>query len=230
MNLLKIGNKIIKKNGIILQRPVYVPPVGPVLIYSDLRENTASSNGTVVHNVQIGNYKYHLVQISEKISSTSGACDLWLQFNNMSGIWPSPAHNQYMWRFRSHNSWKYSHPIRCCQLNTQTNPGDWCTDLQADAKTRSPQDNETCYYYKASSSSTVPKSTTYVTHSLLVDNTSGTAKHYIDGAYTCYGNLVTNGVFNSVAKVCETRMYYIYKDIYIYGSEDEQDLLDIITG
>ena len=201
-------------------------PAGPVLIYSDTTENT-STDGTAVYNVSLGNYRYNLLQVKEKITDTAGACDLWIEFNNISGTWPS--HSQYVWRFRSHNRWRYSHPIRCCQLNTDTNPADWCTDLQSDAKTRSPQDNETCYYYKSSLSSTVPKSTTYAVQSLLIDNTLGTAKHYIDGAYTCYGNLVTNGIFRSIAKVRETSMYYIYKDLYIYGSDDEQDLLDIIT-
>lgn len=206
--------------------PAGVTPT-PTLIYSNLTEDK-SSDGTVVYNVSLGNYRYNLVQISERISSTNGACDLWLEFNNVSGTWP--AHSANVWRFRSHNIWRYSHPIRCCQLKTDSNPADWCTDLQTDAKTRSPQDNETCYYYKNSSSSTVPKSTTYVVHSLLIDNTLGTARHYIDGAYTCYGNLVTNGVFNSVAKVRETGMYYYYKNIYIYGSDDDSGLLNIIRS
>lgn len=205
-----------------------VEPDATVLLYSDTTENTSSSSVAYTYNVSLGNYQYTLFQIDEKLSSTSGACDMWIEFNGKTGIWAS--HASDVWRFRSHNRYRYSHPIRCCVLNTATNPADWCNNLQSDAKTYTPLDSETCYYYKTSSTSTNPNSTTYVTHSLLIDNSTGIAKHYINGNYTCNGNLVTGNKFTGLAKVRETGMYYYYKNVYIYGSSNITDLERIIAG
>lgn len=193
------------------------------LIYSNTNTDT-QANATITYNVSLGNYPYILFQISQRISSTSGACDMWIEFNGKTGTWP--AHAADIWRFRSHNNWRNYQPIRCCQLYTNTNPADWCDNLQSNVTRRSPQDSETCYYYNQSS----PNSTTYAVHSLLINNSTGIAKHYIDGNYTCNGNLVTGGTFTAIAKVRETGMYYYYKDIYIYGSSSESELERIITG
>lgn len=198
-------------------------PDKTVLIYSDLNENL-DANTTVTYNVNLGNYPYLLFQISQRISSTSGACNMWIEFNGKTGTWP--AHAADIWRFRSHNNWRNYQPIRCCELYTHTNPADWCDNLQTNCTRRSPQDSETCYYYNQSS----PNSTTYAVHSLLINNTTGIAKHYINGNYTCNGNLVTGGTFTAIAKVRETGMYYYYKDVYIYGATNESDLEHIITG
>ena len=193
------------------------------LIYSNTSQDT-QANATITYNINLGNYPYTLFQISQRISSTSGACDMWLEFNGKTGTWP--AHSADIWRFRSHNNWRNYQPIRCCELYTHTNPADWCDNLQANCTRRSPQDSETCYYYNQSS----PNSTTYAVHSLLINNSTGIAKHYIDGNYTCNGNLVTGGTFTAIAKVRELSMYYYYKDIYIYGSSNESELERIITG
>lgn len=193
------------------------------LIYSNTNTDT-QANATITYNVSLGNYPYILFQISQRISSTSGACDMWIEFNGKTGTWP--AHAADIWRFRSHNNWRNYQPIRCCQLYTNTNPADWCDNIQSNVTRRSPQDSETCYYYNQSS----PNSTTYAVHSLLINNSTGIAKHYIDGNYTCNGNLVTGGTFTAIAKVRETGMYYYYKDIYIYGSSSESELERIITG
>jgi len=196
----------------------------PTLIYSNNTEDTATSNVTNTYNVNLGNYPFTLFQISHKINRDSGACDMWIEFNGISGTWP--AHSAKVWRFRSHNNWREYQPIRCCQLYTDTNPADWCDNLQSNVTRRSPQDSETVYYYNQST----PNSTTYAIHSLLINNSTGIAKHYIDGNYTCSGNLVTGGVFTAIAKVKEILMSYYYKDIYIYGSSNESDLINIITG
>lgn len=196
----------------------------PTLIYSNNTEDTTTSSVTNTYNVNLGNYPFTLFQITQKISRDRGACDMWIEFNGISGTWP--AHSANVWRFRSHNNWGSYQPIRCCQLYTDTNPADWCNDLQSNVTIISPQDNETCYYYNQSS----PNSTTYAVHSLLINNSTGIAKHYIDGNYTCSGNLVTGGVFTAIAKVKEILMSYYYKDIYIYGSSNESDLINIITG
>lgn len=194
-----------------------------ILIYSNTNQDT-QANATITYNISLGNYPYILFQISQRISSTSGACDMWIEFNGKTGTWP--AHAADIWRFRSHNNWRNYQPIRCCQLYTNANPADWCDNLQANCTRRSPQDGETCYYYNQSS----PNSTTYAVHSLLINNSTGIAKHYINGNYTCNGNLVTGGTFTAIAKVRETGMYYYYKDIYIYGSSNESELERIITG
>ncbi len=195
----------------------------PVLIYSNNTEDT-NANITNTYNVNLGNYPFTLFQISQKIGSTNGACDMWLEFNGKTGTWP--AHSADIWRFRSHNRWRAYQPIRCCELYTNTNPIDWCNNTQSNVTRRGNQDSETCYYYNQSS----PSSTTYAVHSLLINNTTGVAKHYIDGNYTCDGNLVTGGTFTAIAKVQETGMIYYYKDVYIYGGSNETDLLNIITG
>lgn len=202
----------------------YTEQPGTKLIYSNMAEDTSSSNITNTYNVNLGNWAYTLFQITQRISLTIGACDMWLEFNGVTGTWP--AHSPNVWRFRSHNSWRRRQPIRCCALYTNPDPVDWCDNLQSNATRLSPQDGETIYYYNPSS----PNSTTYAVHSLLINNSTGIAKHYIDGNYTCNGNLVTGGVFTAISKVCETTMYYYYKDIYIYGSSNESDLVNIITG
>ena len=201
----------------------YEKSLPTTLLYSNAAENL-QKNDTITYNVSLGNYPYILFQISQRISSTSGACDMWLEFNGKTGEWP--AHSANIWRFRSHNSWRRYQPIRCCELYTHANPADWCNNLQSNCTRRSPQDSETCYYYNKSS----PNSTTYAVHSLLINISTGIAKHYINGNYTCNGNLVTGGVFTAISKVCETGMYYHYKDIYIYGSSNESELESIITG
>lgn len=214
----------ISSNLIIQGRPACIFEQEPTtLIYSNTNQDT-QANATITYNVSLGNYPYTLFQISQRISTTSGACDMWIEFNGKTGTWP--AHAADIWRFRSHNNWRNYQPIRCCELYTNTNPADWCSNLQSNCTRRSPQDNETCYYYNQSS----PSSTTYAVHSLLINNSTGIAKHYIDGNYTCNGNLVTGGVFTAIAKVRELSMYYYYKDIYIYGSSNESDLERIITG
>lgn len=196
----------------------------PTLIYSNNTEDTAT-DGTNTYNINLGNYPFTLFQISQKIPDSSfGACDMWIEFNGVTGTWP--AHSENVWRFRSHFSWREYQPIRCCQLYTNANPADWCNDLQTNVTRRSPQDNETIYYYNQSS----PSSTTYAVHSLLINNSTGIAKHYINGNYTCSGNLVTGGVFTAIAKVRETGYIYYYKDVYVYGSFNESDLINIITG
>lgn len=220
--LFSTGNKLLSIGGQLCGRSE--PPAPEyVLIYSSSTEDT-NANITNTYNVSLGNWQYILFKISQRISSTSGACDMWLEFNGKTGSWP--AHSADIWRFRSHNIWRYYQPVRCCELYTNTNPADWCDNLQSNVTRRSPQDNETCYYYNQSS----PSSITYAVHSLLINNSTGIAKHYIDGNYTCNGNLVTGGTFTAISKVMETRMYYYYKDIYIYGSNDESLLTPLITG
>ena len=81
--------------------------------------------------------------------------------------------------------------------------------------------NETVYYYNQSS----PNATTYAVHSLLINNSTGIAKHYINGNYTCSGNLIIGSIFTIIDKYTQS-----YKDIYIYGSSNESDLINIITG
>jgi len=198
----------------------------PTLIYSNNTEDTAI-DGTNTYNINLGNYPFTLFQITQKIDQHDqvvGACDMWLEFNGKTGTWP--AHSANVWRFRSHFSWGEYQSIRCCQLYTDTNPADWCNDLQSNVTIRSPQDNETCYYYNQSS----PSPTTYAVHSLLINNSTGIAKHYIDDNYTCSGNLVTGDAFTAIAKVRERNYSYCYKDIYIYGASNESDLINIITG
>lgn len=194
-----------------------------VLLYSNTTEDR-NTDITNTYNVNLGNYPFTLFQITQKIPDSSfGACDMWIEFNGVTGSWP--AHSENVWRFRSHFSWADYQPIRCCQLYTDTNPADWCDDLQSNV-TRKAADNETVYYYNQSS----PNSTTYAVHSLLINNSTGIAKHYIDGNYTCSGNLVTGGVFTAIAKVTEVSYIYYYKDLYVYGGSNESDLLSIITG
>jgi len=223
-----MSEELVLSNLTIQGHPVglfYDEPPAPeyVLIYSSSTEDT-NANITNTYNVSLGSWQYILFKISQRISSTSGACDMWLEFNGKTDSWP--AHSADIWRFRSHNRWRYYQPVRCCELYTNTNPADWCDNLQSNVTRRSPQDSETCYYYNKST----PSSTTYAVHSLLINNSTGIAKHYIDGNYTCNGNLVTGGTFTAISKVCETGMYYYYKDIYIYGSNDESLLTPLITG
>lgn len=220
---LVFNNKRIGFNGKRLAKPS--GQSGPVLIYSNNTENTATG-ADVSYNINLGNSNYTLFQITQKTvePSSFGACDMWIEFDDMSGSWP--AHSEKIWRFRSHYNWSKYQPIRCCQLYTNENPADWCDNLQTNCTRRSPQDNETCYYYNQSS----PSATTYAVHSLLINNSTGIAKHFVDGNYTCNGNLVTNGKFNAISKVSEINYYYSFKDIYIYGCDNEEDLLSIIAG
>ena len=217
------NNQILKSTDNEWYTEPYIQP--PTLIYSNNTEDTATTSSvTNTYNVNLGNYPFTLFQITLKINKAGGACDMWIEFNGKTGTWP--AHSANIWRFRSHRLWESYQPIRCCQLYTDTNPADWCNDLQSNVTIRSPQDNETCYYYNQSS----PSSTTYAVHSLLINNSTGIAKHYIDGNYTCSGNLVTGGVFTAIAKVKESVKSYYYKDVYVYGSSNESDLINIITG
>lgn len=221
--MITYNGKILKKtyNG----QPNWVKYKQPMrLIYSDTSENMASGSVAYTYDIDISGFRYNLFQISERIYTRSGACDLWLQFNGVTGTWAP--HSANAWRFRSHNNWRNYHPIRCCQLKTDPNPVDWCNDFTSAVGTMSPQDNETCYY----SLYTTPRSDSYLKHSFIIDNTAGTAKHYAGTNYDCTGNLVTGGMFTGIAKVQETGMYYIYKDIYIYGSNDESELTAIIQN
>lgn len=221
--ILKFNNKIVEFNGKLLVKPSVQP--GPVLIYSNNTENT-DANANISYNIDLGNFNYTLFQITQKTveSSSIGACDMWLEFDDISGSWP--AHSEKVWRFRSHYIWDDYQPIRCCQLYTDANPADWCNNLQANVTRISPQDGETCYYYNQYN----PLATTYTVHSLLINNSTGIAKHFVAGNYTCNGNLVTNGKFNAISKVREVNYYYSFKDIYIYGCNNEDDLLSIIAG
>ncbi len=200
-------------------------PPATTLIYSNNTEDTAT-DVTNTYNINLGNYPFTLFQISQRTNQNlrGGQGDMWLEFNGISGSWP--AHSANVWKFRTVTGCRMFQPVRCCQLYIDTNPADWCNDLQSNVDTRSPQDNETLYHYNQSS----PSSTTYAVHSLLINNSTGIAKHYINGNYTCSGNLVTGGVFTAIAKVMEARIAYYYKDIYIYGSSNESDLINIITG
>lgn len=219
-------SELVLSNLTIQGRPLALFEESPTkLIFSDTSEDTqVGGNITNTYNVNLGTYSYILFKITQKIDSKYGACDMWIEFNGKTGTWP--AHAADIWRFRSHNIWRNYQPIRCCQLYTDTDPVDWCNNLQSNVTRRSPQDGETCYYYNQST----PNSTTYAVHSLLINNSTGIAKHYIDGNYTCNGNLITGGVFTAIAKSRETGMNYFYKDIYIYGSESEADLLQYINN
>jgi hypothetical protein len=218
-------SELVLSNLTIQGRPLALFEESPTrLIFSDTSEDTQTGSITNTYNVSLGTYSYILFKITQKIDSASGACDMWIEFNGKTGTWP--AHSADIWRFRSHNNWRNYQPIRCCRLYTNTDPVDWCDNLQSNVTRRSPQDGETCYYYNQST----PNSRTYAVHSLLINNNTGIAKHYIDGNYTCNGNLVTGGVFTAISKDRETGMNYFYKDIYIYGSESEADLLQYINN
>jgi hypothetical protein len=58
----------------------------------------------------------------------------------------------------------------------------------------------------------------------------GIASHYINGTFTCKGNLVTGGTLKAIAKVKETGMYYIYKNLYVYGSDNYVSILSKVGG
>lgn len=202
------------------------PESHATLIYSDTTAyETASGNG-IQYNVDFSDYTYTLLQIAIKTGGQGIGNDMniALEFNNAD--WDDPNDMNCVWKFQLDSNTRSYQPIRIVSGPSAQTQGvtTFTKDPMASVTSRNISGNQLTIWRSYTGSSD------YSVHSLLINTSTNIATHYLNGSISGTGNLVTAGKFNYLAKYFGGSMYLCHKDLYVYGSNTEQDLINIIQG
>lgn len=201
-------------------------PSQATLIYSDTTAyETASGNG-IQYAVDFSDYTYALLQIAIKKGGNApmgNDMNIALEFDYAD--WDSPNDMNCVWKFQLDSNTYSKQPVRLVSgPSAQSQVTTFTKDPTSSVSSWSYSGNQLTLWYDYTSSSD------YAVHSLLINTSTNTATHYLNGSITGSGNLVTNGKFNYLAKYFSGSLYLCHKDLYVYGSNTEQDLIDVIQG
>ena len=201
-------------------------PSQATLIYSDTTAyETASGNG-IQYAVDFSDYTYALLQIAiKKGGNAPMGNDMNIALEFASASWDSPGDMDCIWKFQLDSNTGSKQPVRLVSgSSAQTQATTFTKDHSSSVLYRNYSGNQFILWYDSTNNSN------YAVHSLLINTSTNTATHYLNGTITGSGNLVTNGKFNYLAKAYSGSLYLCHKDLYVYGSNAEQDLIDIIQG
>lgn len=201
------------------------PESHATLIYSNTTAYETASGEGIEYNVNFSAYTYALLQIAIKKGGTPTANDMNIALEFDYADWNNPNDMNCVWKFQLDSNTGIRQPVRLVSgPSAQTQITTFTKDPSGYVNSRSYSGGQLTLWFSYEVNSD------YAVHSLLINTSTNIATHYLNGEITGTGNLVTAGKFNYLAKYAGGSAYLCHKDLYVYGSNSEQDLINIIQG